>query len=249
MDGGQRTADSRGDEGPPSTVRRRPLSAATGLPSDPYTNPDELFDVYDASGQRTGLRKRRADVHRDGDWHRSFHCWVTSEAGPVPCLLLQRRGRQKDTWPNRLDATVGGHFAAGETLDDVVREVAEEIGLAVSLADLTPLGRRVSVSEQEAGIRDRELQEVYLWRSRAPLAAYRPQPVEVAAIEEVAIADLLRLFAGAASQISAQVLRPGGTMAPGRIGKEDFVPVLDGYFYRVATVVDQALRGYPYLVV
>jgi isopentenyldiphosphate isomerase len=215
---------------------------------DPYTDPGELFDVYDSAGRPAGYSKRRAEVHRDGDWHRSFHCWVTSEAGSVPCLLLQRRGLHKDTWPNRLDATVGGHFAAGETLEDVVREVEEEIGRAAALAELTRLGLRVCVNEQERGVRDRELQEVYLWRSNASLAAYRPQPVEVAALEEVAIADLLSLFSGQRYRAPVRVLRPGGAREDGWIEREDFVPTLDSYFYRVATLVDQALRGYPHLV-
>ena len=48
------------------------------------------------------------------------------------------------------------------------------------------------------GTRDRELQDVFLWRSALPLDAFRPQPVEVAALAAVAVPDLLRLFAGEA---------------------------------------------------
>jgi len=36
---------------------------------------------------------------------------------PSASGVLQRRGAQKDTWPLKLDVTVGGHFAAGETLE------------------------------------------------------------------------------------------------------------------------------------
>ena len=32
-------------------------------------------------------------------------------------------------------------------------------------------------------------------------------------------------------------------------GGEDFIPTFDRYFYRVAALVDLALRGYPHLVV
>ena len=218
-------------------------------PLDPFTDPNELFDVYDDAGRPTGVVKRRQDVHRDGDWHRSFHCWVTCEAAGRPALLLQRRGPEKDTWPGRLDATVGGHFRAGETLAEVVREVEEEIGRGVRLDELVPLGRRVGLSAPAPGVLDRELQDVFLWRSPLPLAAYRPQPVEVAALEAAAVADLLRLFSGSVAEIPVQVLAPGAGVVAGAIGREDFIPSLDRYFYRVATIVDLAGRGYPHLVV
>ncbi len=217
---------------------------------DPFTNPDERFDVCDASGRPTGRVKRRADVHRDGDWHRAFHCWVTVEDGAVPAVLLQRRGRHKDTWPHRLDVAVGGHFAAGETLGDVVREVEEEIGRAASLADLIPLGRRIAVGEDEAGIKDREVQDVYLWRSHLPLVAYRPQPVELEALVAAPLPDLLRLLAGQADRASVALLRPGRQQPEtGAITRDDFVPVNDNYYFRVTTVIDLAIKGYPYLVV
>jgi hypothetical protein len=72
--------------------------------------------------------------------------------------------------------------------------------------------------------------------------------VEVAALEEVAIADLLSLFSGQRYRAPVRVLRPGGELEDGWIEREDFVPTLDSYFYRVSTLVDQALRGYPHLV-
>jgi isopentenyldiphosphate isomerase len=223
----------------------------TAPPDDPYTDPNELFDVYRSDGTPAGRVKRRADVHRDGDWHRSFHCWVTCRApgDGAPMLILQRRGLTKDTWPGRLDASVGGHFRAGETLADVVREVEEEIGRAVRLEDLLPLGHRVAVGEAADGTRDRELQDVFLWRTTLPLDAFRPQPVEVAALAAAPVPDLLRLFAGETERISVLILDDGGRVREGEIGREDFIPVFDRYFYRVAALVDLALRGYPHLVI
>jgi isopentenyldiphosphate isomerase len=216
---------------------------------DPYTDPNELFDVYDGAGQPTGRVKRRADVHRDGDWHRAFHCWVTCEETPTPELILQRRGLQKDTWPGRLDVTVGGHFSAGEMLDDVVREVEEEIGQAVRLGQLVSLGRRVAVSEREEGVRDRELQDVFLWRSPLPLAAYRPQPIEVVALEAVPVAALLDLFEGKAASAACRRLLPDGSMEQATLGVDDLIPCLDQYYHRMAAIADLALCGYPHLVV
>ena len=87
-------------------------------------DPDEPFDVLDATGAPTGRVKARAAVHLDGDWHRALHIWVAGhdESGE-PFLMFQRRSAAKDTWPGRFDTTVGGHFRAGETLAEAMREV------------------------------------------------------------------------------------------------------------------------------
>jgi isopentenyldiphosphate isomerase len=216
---------------------------------DPYSDPDELFDVLDALGRPTGRAKRRADVHRDGDWHRALHCWVLDEHEAEPALLYQRRGAHKDTWPNRLDVTVGGHYGSGETLENVLREVEEEIGQRVRLDQLSALGVRVCVNERERGTLDRELQDVFLWRSRLPFDAYRPQPVEVTALVRAPLAAMLDLFGGQAERVAVRVLLPGGALREGAITQEDFIPGLDRYFYRVAVIADLALRGYPHLVI
>ena len=82
----------------------------------------EYFDLYDADGRPLGRAKARDDVHRDGDWHRSSHVWIFTSDGR---LLFQRRAPDKDTWPGRLDASIGGHYRSGEAgPSGVVREAA-----------------------------------------------------------------------------------------------------------------------------
>ncbi|MGI8964105.1 MAG: NUDIX domain-containing protein, partial [Thermomicrobiales bacterium] len=58
-------------------------------------DPEELFDVVNADGSPAGIVKRRADVHRDGDWHRAIHIWVYGANDRGPFLLMNRRGRLK----------------------------------------------------------------------------------------------------------------------------------------------------------
>ncbi|HLI50852.1 MAG TPA: NUDIX domain-containing protein, partial [Thermomicrobiaceae bacterium] len=124
----------------------------------PGQRADEPFDILTAEGEATGRVKPRAAVHRDGDWHRAFHCWIgwrDRESG-VSKLLVQKRSAGKDTVPNLLDVAVGGHYRAGESLEQVFREIEEELGITVSLDDLIPLGRRRSVG-REGGVIDREI--------------------------------------------------------------------------------------------
>ena len=91
---------------------------------------DEKIDVLDARGLMTGEVTWKSEAHRLGLWHRCFHCWIvspeTSTGGPY--LFVQRRATGKETWPDRLDVTVGGHLGAGEEALNGIREVEEELG-------------------------------------------------------------------------------------------------------------------------
>ena len=89
----------------------------------------EYFDILDENGNKTGERKLRSEVHRDGDWHRAVHIWIINQNGEV---LLQRRSPNKDSNPNMLDISCAGHLSAGdESLEGAIRELKEELGLDV----------------------------------------------------------------------------------------------------------------------
>ena len=212
-------------------------------------DPGELFDVVRFDGTPTGVVKPRALVHRDGDWHRSVHVWVMSrdEQGE-PGLLVQQRSMHKDTWPGYLDATVGGHYRAGETLAEALREVKEELGIPLDPAPLRPLGRRVCVNDGVAGSRDFELQDLFLLRDDRPLMQYHPHPAELAALVRFPLAALLPFLAGVGSEITGEARLPGGCATlPMIFGREDFIPNVDNYFFRVAVAAANALRGDEYV--
>ncbi|HEV2527554.1 MAG TPA: NUDIX domain-containing protein [Thermomicrobiales bacterium] len=209
-------------------------------------DPGELFDVYRADGQPAGRTKRRADVHRDGDWHRAIHIWVIGHDDEVgPFLLMQRRSLAKDTWPGVLDVTVGGHYRAGESLIETLREAEEEIGVTVAMGDLVPLGIRVAVNERpEEGIFDHELQDVFLYRDDRPLTGYRPHPAELAELIRIPLDALIEFERGGPGPIAVQRITPGETTPmAGTIGPADFVPTVDRYVMRVAYAVRRVLAG------
>ena len=155
----------------------------------------------------TGARKRRGDVHRDGDWHGALHIWVGGvDADGRPFALFQRRSQTKDTWPGFLDVAVGGHLRAGETLSEAVREAEEEIGIPVEIGDITRLGRRFAPSVTGS---DNEVQEVFALRSDLPLDAYRLHPDEVDAVVSVPLDAVLDLFEGRQAAVQGVELRRG----------------------------------------
>lgn len=208
-------------------------------------DPGELFDVVHADGTPAGIRKPRAAVHRDGDWHRSVHVWVAggSNTGD-PWLMFQRRSLAKDTWPGFLDATVGGHFRAGESLAETLRETEEEIGMTVALADLRWLGTRVCANEAQSGIVDRELQEVFVREDNRPLTAFRPDPAELAELVRIPLAGVVSLFAEEAASVEVERFAPGAeTIESGLVTLQDFIPNVDRYFFRVALAIERVFAG------
>ena len=214
-------------------------------------DPGEPFDVITANGNPTGRVKSRAEVHRDGDWHRAIHVWVAGvDVGGAPFLMLQRRSPHKDTWPGRFDATVGGHYRAGESLAEALREVKEEIGIIPNLNDLRPLGVRVCANEAQPGIVDREIQDVFLLRDDRPLENFRPNPAELAALIRFPLQVLVPFLAGETSEIHGESRTPAATRAePISARIDDFIPTVDRYFLRVAIAAQQVLRGERYVAV
>ncbi len=131
-----------------------------------------------------------------------------------------------------------------------LRESEEEIGIAVELASLRFLGNRRAVNESEAGIRDREIQAIYLHRDDRPLTAYRPSPYELDALIKLPLLPLLAYLAGETETLTADSIAPGAAeSARIAVRRDDFVPTVDRYAYRVAIAASLALRGETHVAV
>lgn len=146
--------------------------------------------MLDETGQPTGERKARSQVHQDGDWHRSIHIWVVNADGQT---LFQRRAPGKLIEAGKIDVSVGGHFGAGEGLAQVMREVEEELGFLPTPDELTRLDSRKTERFYDDAI-DREFQDVYALRRDAPLNTYQLDCAEVTVVYEVPIAGAIELF-------------------------------------------------------
>ena len=150
----------------------------------------ELIDVLDEQGAPTGISKPRDAIHRDGDWHRAFHLWLVREDHH---LLLQRRARSKDLESGKVDVTVGGHYRAGEGINEVVREADEEIGLDLNPVQLSHLGTWKSERVYAHAV-DREFQEVYVLVNEQPLDEFQLNCKEVYLLYEVPLERAIALY-------------------------------------------------------
>jgi isopentenyldiphosphate isomerase len=166
---------------------------------------EELFDIYDEQLRPIGTATR-AETHAQGYWHRTFHCWLTRREENRRFVRFQLRQASKDTNPGCFDITAAGHFAAGETLREAMRELEEELGVSASFEQLIPLGQIREDAHGEVNGKpfiDREVSDVFALVCEVPLTELRLQPEEVAGVYEADLEELIALFEGSLSEVSA----------------------------------------------
>lgn len=209
---------------------------------------EELFDLCDERGRPLGLTKPRSQVHRDGDWHRSFHCWLVDrrDDGDV-AILLQLRPPDKDTSPGLWDVSVGGHYSAGEGIEGGVRELREELGLRAEANELVQAGWRHGVVK-EPGVHDREVQDVFFLHRPIQVRDLRPDGTEVPAVAVVSGQHLLQLAARRISVVEAA----GGRVGPNRavlpepifLAADRLVPRENRYYEKAVRFGRALVNGY-----
>lgn len=90
---------------------------------------DELIDILDSQGEKTGEVRPYSVVHKEGLFHRTVHVWVLTKERE---LLLQKRAQQKWAYPGYWEASVGGHLTAGEeSVEGACNETFDELGLRI----------------------------------------------------------------------------------------------------------------------
>ncbi len=144
----------------------------------------ELFDVLDEGGKKTGIIRERGVAHRDGSIHRTVHVWVAHRTEDGRCrLLLQKRSRNKESYPGCYDISAAGHVAAGdECLPSAIRELQEELGIEAREDQLCFAGiRRIWFEAEFYGrpFRDNEFSYVYVYQEPVDLGRLKLQEEEV----------------------------------------------------------------------
>jgi isopentenyldiphosphate isomerase len=198
----------------------------------------ELVDAYDADGRLIGV-KERAAVHRDGTWHRCFHCLILSGGDASPRVVLQRRARVVVDYPGLLDVTVAGHLLAGETvLEAAAREISEELGVELPTQSLEPFGEYRLIVETP-GIWAREITDVFITHDERSPDAYRCNPVEVASVLTLPLTDAVKLWSGERSYATVREFE-GGRSVLRDVALRDFVNEVPEYWPWLAAALDLA---------
>lgn len=169
---------------------------------------EELFDVFDAKRNWLGVATR-SEVHAKGLWHQTFQCWIVSLEEKVPKLLLQLRHPDKDLFPDLLDISCAGHLAAGETIEEGIRELEEELGLSAHFESLISCGVFAEEDLISDKLMDREFCHVFIYRCDQPLKNYVLQPDEVSGLFAVTVSDFKQLIRGEWEEIAASGYKMG----------------------------------------
>lgn len=130
----------------------------------------ELFDLYTKDREPLNRTLRRGDPMPADCYHIVIHVCFFNSSGQ---MLIQQRQPFKEGWPNLWDISCGGSAVSGENSQAAAeREVAEELGLAISLAHTRP----VLTVHFDVGFDD-----VYVITKDVDLDELRLQPEEVQA--------------------------------------------------------------------
>lgn len=146
--------------------------------------PMELLELRREDGSRTGIVRERSFIHENGDLHGTSHVWIVrpTKAGGFE-LLLQKRSKQKDSYPGCYDISSAGHIPAGnDYLDSALREMEEELGIRAQPKDLQEAFLHLGYAETEfygKPFKNAEVSMVYLYDKPIELADLNLQEEEV----------------------------------------------------------------------
>ena len=156
----------------------------------------EVFDLVDERGLPTGETAEREEAHRLGLRHRVAHVWVIRREGGETQVLLQKRSRNKDSYPGLWDTSSAGHIPAGaQPLPSALRELEEELGIRADARDLKFIGQfRIQYEAVFHGkpFRDDEISWVYVYDRPVALRELRLQPEEIADAGWFSLAEVRR---------------------------------------------------------
>ncbi len=110
----------------------------------------EMLDIVDEKGIPTGETIERTIAHEKGILHRTAHVWLFRKPNGRVEVLLQKRSKNKDSYPSCYDISSAGHIPAGiDFIPSAIRELKEELGIEVQAEELVYCGQRRFAYESE----------------------------------------------------------------------------------------------------
>ena len=204
---------------------------------------NEQLKIFDEYRNQIGVANR-GDVHRLGYWHEAFHCWFISNEIGIDYLYLQLRSNTKKDYPSLLDITAAGHLLANETVQDGIREIEEEIGINIPFQELIPLGI-IEYCVMKENFIDKELANVYMYRSEESFGDFILQEEEVAGIVKVEFNHFVDLWFDIREKIKIrgfEIKEDGNKiLIDENVGRNKFVPHPIEYYKTVIEKIKEKI--------
>jgi len=106
----------------------------------------EFLNIVDEEDSIIG-QEERTKIHAEGLLHREIHVYFVTTNKEI---IFQHRARDKDTFPDLLDATVGGHVEIGDGYEKTaIKETDEETGVKIKESDLVLISKSANRIEDE----------------------------------------------------------------------------------------------------
>lgn len=137
----------------------------------------EIWDLYDRDGKRTGKTVLRGMPIPEGLYHLSVSAWILNNSGQY--LLKQ--------YPLRWECTGGCVLSGEDSLQGMLREVSEELGILLE-SDGAKLLSHIRRDETQ------DFYDVWQFQTDIELSEIRMQETEIVAVKLVDREELLAMY-------------------------------------------------------
>lgn len=196
--------------------------------------------------QKSGVTKERSQALADGDWVGTFNLWII-KSNPVQAIVYQQRGSITSYEPKKLDVSVGGHYSAGETLFDGLREAKEELGKEYDEKQVQYLGKRLHVIKDNKNILRHYVVDICFVTDNSQLNSFTLEQREVVAVFDCPIDKLIDMHENDTHFI-AQGLDLFGSQIEIEVSRDMLPYNWDNYHYKVALLAKKYLAGEQNLI-
>lgn len=196
--------------------------------------------------EKSGVIKSRKEAIEHGDWIGTFNLWII-QSDPIPSIVYQMRSPNSTWAPNALDVTAGGHYQAGESILDGLREAKEELGKTYNQKDLLYLGKKLHVSPDIRGHVRHNVVDIFFTTDNSPLDSYHLEKQEVSAIVVCPIDELIKTHSESYN-FEAQGITSEGKNITVTVTKDSFPYNWDNYHFKIALLAQRYLNGETHLL-
>lgn len=190
----------------------------------------------------TGITKPVSQAIEDGDWLGTFNLWIL-QTDPLPAIVYQQRAFDKGWEPGKLDISAGGHYTAGESIKDGLREAEEELGKKYDFHELISLGRKINVSFDTQGRERKTIMDIFFVIDNSPVNQYTLQESEVHALCVCPLDQLLKVHTDPQYSFIAQGIDNKKQNLEIIVTQDIFPYNWDNYHYKIARLANQFLNG------